>query len=116
MPGRETDVSGSRLLLRRGGLGRSGGLCRGVLGHGRLPGAGHADNPGPAPVSGPDPGPGRLRHLDRPGQVPAAGPLRRDRRTGFAVRMTNPCGMHLRTEVPAHGGPETLSAAVEYVR
>jgi hypothetical protein len=25
--------------------------------------------------------------------------------------MTNPCGMHLRTEVPAHGGPETLSAA-----
>jgi hypothetical protein len=37
--------------------------------------------------------------------------LRRDRRTGFAVRMTNPCGMHLRTEVPAHGGPETLSAA-----
>jgi hypothetical protein len=21
--------------------------------------------------------------------------------TGFAVRMTNPCGMHLRTEVPA---------------
>ena len=25
--------------------------------------------------------------------------------------MTNPCGMHLRTEVPAHGGPKTLSAA-----
>ena len=25
--------------------------------------------------------------------------------------MTNPCGMHLRTEVPAHGGPETLLAA-----
>ena len=33
MPGRETDVSGSRSLLRSGGR-----LCRGVLRHGRLPG------------------------------------------------------------------------------
>jgi len=33
MPGRETDVSGSRLLPRSGGR-----LCRGVLRHGRLPG------------------------------------------------------------------------------
>jgi hypothetical protein len=111
MPGMETGVSGSRLLLRRGGLGRGGGLCRGVLGHGRLPGAGHADNPGPAlsPV--------RIQVLGACGiwivlaRFPPLAPLRRDRRTGFAVRMTNPCGMHLRTEVPAHGGPETLSAA-----
>ena len=33
MPGRETDVPGSRLLLRSGGR-----LCRGVPRHGRLPG------------------------------------------------------------------------------
>jgi hypothetical protein len=79
--GRETDISDSRSLLRRGGLGRGGRLCRGVLGHRRLPGAGHAGDPGLAPVSGPDPGPARLRHLDRPRLVPAAGPLRRDRRS-----------------------------------
>jgi hypothetical protein len=38
--------------------------------------------------------------------------LRRDRRTGFAVRMTNPCGMHLRTEVPAHGGPDPAGGRI----
>jgi hypothetical protein len=44
-----------------------GRLCRGVPGHGCLPGAGHADDPGLAPVLGPDSGPGRLRHPDCPG-------------------------------------------------
>ena len=47
------DAPGSRILLRPGGLGRGGRLCRGVPGHGRLLGSGPLDDLGLVPISGP---------------------------------------------------------------
>jgi hypothetical protein len=76
------DAPGGRILLRPGGLGRSGRFRRGGPGHGRLPGSGSLDDPGLVPISGPgfqikDTGGIRIVLAG----VPAACPLRRDRRS-----------------------------------
>jgi len=69
--------------------------------HGRLPGCGHADDPGWR-LS-----PARIQVLGACGiwivlaWVPAAGPLRRDRPSAAPSGWRTPCGMYLRTEVPA---------------
>ena len=62
---------------------------------------GRADGPGLVPISGPDPGPGRLRQSDRPGLSSRRSPCAV---TGDPLRRQDdqsPSGMHLRTEVPA---------------
>jgi len=54
MPEQGDGRSGQPHRRRPGGLDRGGGrLCRGVPGHGRLPGSGPLDDPGLVPVSGP---------------------------------------------------------------
>jgi len=94
------DAPGSRILLRPGGLGRGGGqLRRGVPGHGRLPGSGPLDDGA---------------HLRPENQIEDTGgirivlagfpPLALCVVTGDQLRRQDdgpPCGMHLRTEVPA---------------
>ncbi len=90
------DVPGSRVLLRPGGLGRGGRLRRGVPGHGRLPGSGPLDDPGLVPISGPESRSRTPAHPDRPGQDSRRSPSARLLATGFAARMTDPCGMQLR--------------------
>ena len=54
---------GGRIGLSPGGPGRGGRFCRGVLGHGRLPGSGPPDDPGLVPIGGP--GSRSVRTLDR---------------------------------------------------
>src|SRR6266566_4753933 len=63
---RAMEAPGSRILLRPGGLGRSGRLCPSVPGLGRLPGPDPLDDPGVVPISARDPDRGHRRHPDRP--------------------------------------------------
>jgi hypothetical protein len=110
------DASGSRILLRPGGLGRGGRLRRGVPGHGPLPGSGPLDDPGLVLISGPA-SRSRTPAASRP-SWPGFPPLALCVVTAisFAVRMTDPV-----RHAPADGGAsamairKTLSAAVEDV-
>jgi hypothetical protein len=100
-PDRETDVPGQPFTAAqwRSALPRRSR-------HGRLPGCGYADDPGLAPVSGPDPGRGRLRQLDRPGLSSCRSPLCRDRRSASPSGRRTPSGVYVGQRCQRHGGPE----------
>ena len=111
MPGRETEVPGSRILLRRDGLTVPPGPTATFPSMAACRGAARWMTRGWRPSPARDSGRGHRRHPDRPGQVPAARPLRRGRlsasRTGRRTRAACAAGGGASATAPG----KTLSAA-----
>ena len=66
-----------------------------------LPGSGPLDDPGLVSICGPGSRSRHRRHPDRPGRSSHRSPSAVGPTISLAVRMTDPSGMHLRTEAPA---------------